>query len=158
MQGIKLLFVGKTDSPEIQKLMQEYQRRLSRFVPIEVEELPDLKNRKRLSQEEQKLEEGRLIKAAIGPQDQVVLLDERGKEPISLQLAKMVEGWQMTVARKLVLVIGGPYGFSDEIYQAYPERLSLSRLTFNHQMVRLFLIEQVYRAYTIIHNHPYHHE
>ena len=150
MQGIKLLFVGKTDSPEIQKLMQEYQRRLSRFVPIEVEELPDLKNRKR--------QEGRLIKAAIGPQDQVVLLDERGKEPTSLQLAKMVEGWQMTVARKLVLVIGGPYGFSDEIYQAYPERLSLSRLTFNHQMVRLFLIEQVYRAYTIIHNHPYHHE
>lgn len=87
-----------------------------------------------------------------------MLLDERGKEPTSLQLAKMVEGWQMTVTRKLVLVIGGPYGFSDEIYQAYPERLSLSRLTFNHQMVRLFLIEQLYRAYTIIHNHPYHHE
>lgn len=158
MQGSKLLFVGKTDSPEIQQLMQEYQRRLSRFVPIEIEELPDLKNRKRLSQEEQKQEEGRLIKASIGPQDQVVLLDERGKEPTSLQLAKMVEGWQMTVARKLVLVIGGPYGFSTEIYQAYPERLSLSRLTFNHQMVRLFLLEQIYRAYTIIHNHPYHHE
>lgn len=158
MQGIKLLFVGKTDSPQIQQLMQEYQKRLSRFVPIEVEELPDLKNRKRLSEKEQKEAEGTMILEHVSPQDRVILLDEHGREPTSMELSKQMEQWQMTVSRKLLFVVGGPYGFSDAVYSTYHERLSLSRLTFSHQMVRLFLIEQIYRAYTIIHNHPYHHE
>ncbi|MDD7438450.1 MAG: 23S rRNA (pseudouridine(1915)-N(3))-methyltransferase RlmH [Bacteroidales bacterium] len=158
MQGIKLLFVGRTDSPEIRSLMEDYQKRLGRFVPIEVEELPDLKNRRKLSEAEQKEEEGKLILVAIGAQDEVILMDERGKQPSSLEFSKLIEQKQMTIPRKLVFVIGGPYGFSDTVYKAYPQRLSLSKLTFSHQMVRLFLIEQIYRAYTIIHNHPYHHE
>lgn len=158
MQGIKLLFVGRTDSPEIQNLMEDYQKRLGRFVPIEVEELPDIKNRKKLSESEQKDEEGKLILSAIGAQDDVILMDERGKQPTSIELSKLIEQKQMSVQRKLIFVIGGPYGFSESVYAAYPQRLSLSKLTFSHQMVRLFLIEQIYRAYTIIHNHPYHHE
>lgn len=158
MQGIKLIFVGKTDSPHIDALMQEYKKRLSRFVPIEIEEIPDIKNRKNLSEEEQKLLEGQAITASVGPQDEVILLDERGKSPTSLEFSKIMEQKMITVPRKLLFVIGGPYGFSNEIYKAYPQRLSLSRLTFSHQMIRLFLIEQIYRAYTIIHNHPYHHE
>lgn len=158
MQGIKLIFVGRTDSTHIQALMADYHKRLSRFVPIEIEELPDLKNRRKLSQEEQKEEEGRLILSAVGAQDEVILMDERGKQPTSVELSRLIEQKQMTVPRKLVFVIGGPYGFSDAVYSACQQRLSLSKLTFSHQMVRLFLIEQIYRAYTIMHNHPYHHE
>lgn len=158
MQGIKLLFVGRTDSPEIQRLIEDYQKRLGRFVPIEIEELPDLKNRRKLSETEQKEEEGKLILAAVGAQDEVILMDERGKQLTSIELSKLIEQKQMTVPRKLLFVIGGPYGFSPAVYAAYPLKLSLSKLTFSHQMVRLFLIEQIYRAYTIIHNHPYHHE
>lgn len=158
MQGIKLLFVGRTDSPEIQRLIEDYQKRLGRFVPIEIEELPDLKNRRKLSETEQKEEEGKLILAAVGAQDEVILMDERGKQPTSIELSKLIEQKQMTVPRKLLFVIGGPYGFSPAVYAACPLKLSLSKLTFSHQMVRLFLIEQIYRAYTIIHNHPYHHE
>ncbi|MBR8729605.1 Ribosomal RNA large subunit methyltransferase H [Porphyromonas levii] len=158
MQGIKLLFVGRTDSPEIQRLIEDYQKRLGRFVPIEIEELPDLKNRRKLSETEQKEEEGKLILAAVGAQDEVILMDERGKQLTSIELSKLIEQKQMTVPRKLLFVIGGPYGFSPAVYAACPLKLSLSKLTFSHQMVRLFLIEQIYRAYTIIHNHPYHHE
>ncbi|MBR8703748.1 23S rRNA (pseudouridine(1915)-N(3))-methyltransferase RlmH [Porphyromonas levii] len=158
MQGIKLLFVGRTDSPEIQRLIEDYQKRLGRFVPIEIEELPDLKNRRKLSETEQKEEEGKLILAAVGAQDEVILMDERGKQLTSIELSRLIEQKQMTVPRKLLFVIGGPYGFSPAVYAACPLKLSLSKLTFSHQMVRLFLIEQIYRAYTIIHNHPYHHE
>lgn len=158
MQGIKLIFVGRTDSPEIQSLIDDYKKRLGRFVPIEIEELPDLKNRRKLSEAEQKEEEGKLILSAIGAQDEVILMDERGKQPTSIELSKLIEQKQMTVPRKLIFVIGGPYGFSDAVYSAALQKLSLSKLTFSHQMVRLFLIEQIYRAYTIIHNHPYHHE
>ncbi|WP_018357535.1 23S rRNA (pseudouridine(1915)-N(3))-methyltransferase RlmH [Porphyromonas levii] len=158
MQGIKFLFVGRTDSPEIQRLIEDYQKRLGRFVPIEIEELPDLKNRRKLSETEQKEEEGKLILAAVGAQDEVILMDERGKQLTSIEFSKLIEQKQMTVPRKLLFVIGGPYGFSPAVYAACPLKLSLSKLTFSHQMVRLFLIEQIYRAYTIIHNHPYHHE
>lgn len=158
MQGIKLLFVGKTDSRALATLIAEYQKRLSRFIRIEIEELPDLKNRKVLSEEQQKQEEGQAILSALDPQDVVILLDERGTMPTSVELARWVERKQMQVPRKLVFIIGGPYGFSQEVYEAAHEKLSLSKLTFSHQMVRLFLVEQLYRAYTILHNHPYHHE
>lgn len=158
MQGIKLLFTGKTDSRALASLIAEYQKRLSRFVRIEIEELPDIKNRKTLSEEEQKNEEGQALLAAIAPQDIVVLLDEKGKMPTSIELSKWIEQKQIQVPRKLVFIVGGPYGFSPEVYKAAHEKLSLSKLTFSHQMVRLFLVEQLYRAYTIIHNHPYHHE
>ncbi len=159
MQGIKLLFVGKTDSPHIKAMIAEYERRLSRYVPLEIEEIPDIKNRKSLTFEQQKEEEGRAILATINsPQDEVVLLDEQGKMPTSQQFAKFIEEKQMRIPRKLIFVIGGPYGFSKEVYSAYHQKLSLGNMTFSHQMIRLFLIEQIYRAYTIINHHPYHHE
>ncbi|MDO5017351.1 MAG: 23S rRNA (pseudouridine(1915)-N(3))-methyltransferase RlmH [Porphyromonas sp.] len=158
MQGITFLFVGKSDDPHIIALIEEYRKRLSRFVPSEIVELPDPKNRRKWSEAEQKSEEGKMILSAIGQQDAVVLLDEKGKEYTSIEFSRQIERQQMITPRRLVFVIGGPYGFSDEIYKAFPQRISLSRLTFNHQMVRLFLVEQIYRAYTIMHNHPYHHE
>lgn len=158
MQGIKFLFVGKTEQAEVVALMEEYRKRLSRFVQVEVEELPATKATKGLSEEEQKQLEGTAILKSIGAQDCAILLDEHGKEYTSVQLSRWVEKKMLATPRKLVLVIGGPYGFSEEVYAQCPERLSLSKLTFNHQMVRAFLLEQIYRAYTIIHHHPYHHE
>lgn len=158
MQGIKLLFVGRTDSREIKILIQEYQKRLARFIPLEIEELPDIKASKHISQEEQKKLEGDVILSAIGPQDEVILLDEHGKQPTSKELAHILDQKMLTVPKRLIFIIGGPYGFSSEIMEKYPQKLSLSKLTFSHQMVRLFLIEQIYRGFTILHNHPYHHE
>lgn len=152
-----MLFVGKTDQRQILQLMQEYQKRLSRYISLEIKELPPIKSAKNRSEEEQKRLEGEQILKEIAPQDEAILLDERGKELTSPQLAELLQQKMLTTPRKLLFVIGGPYGFSDEVYRAVPQRLSLSRLTFNHQMVRLFLIEQIYRAFTIIEGHPYHH-
>ncbi|MDN4753566.1 23S rRNA (pseudouridine(1915)-N(3))-methyltransferase RlmH [Porphyromonadaceae bacterium W3.11] len=158
MQGIKLLFVGRTDKSEIRALMQEYEKRLSRFIQLEIQELPDIKTRKNLSHDEQKRLEGEMILSAVAPQDDVILMDEHGKQPTSIELARILEQKTLTVPKRLIFVIGGPYGFSQEVYQRCPQKLSLSKLTFSHQMVRLFLIEQIYRGFTILHNHPYHHE
>lgn len=158
MQGIKVVLVGKSDQEAVRSLMQEYQRRLGRYISLEVEELPDIKQRKSRSEAEQKRTEGELILSAVAPQDYLVLLDERGKERSSLELARWMEQKMLTIPKRLVLAVGGPYGFSDEVYERAKEQISLSRLTFNHQMIRPFLIEQIYRAFTIIHNHPYHHE
>lgn len=158
MQGIKLLFVGRTDSREIRDLMREYEKRLVRFIPLEIEELPDIKSRKNLSEEEQKRLECELILGAIGAQDDVILMDERGLLPTSKEFSKFLEQKTLTVPKKLIFVIGGPYGFSPEIYSKFPQKLSLSKMTFSHQMVRLFLIEQIYRGFAILNNHPYHHE
>lgn len=158
MQGIKLLFVGRTDSREIKSLIQEYAKRLARYIQLDIEELPDIKASKNLTQEEQKRLEGEIITSAIGPQDEVILMDEHGKQPTSKEFAQLLEQKMLTVPKRLILIIGGPYGFSPEIQERYPQKLSLSKMTFSHQMVRLFLIEQIYRGFTILHNHPYHHE
>lgn len=158
MQGIRFIFVGKTDSSAISTLSSDYLKRLGRFLPVEVIELPDLKARKSLSIEEQKKREGQLILEALGSHDLAVLLDERGKTFTSMEYADWMAHKLQVVPRHLCLIIGGPYGFSEEVYQHCPQRLSLSKMTFSHQMVRLFLIEQTYRAFTILHGHPYHHE
>ena len=158
MQGIKVILVGKSDQAEVRSLMLEYQRRLARYISIEVEELPDIKQRRGRSEAEQKQAEGEMILAAIGAQDYLVLLDEKGKERTSRELANWMEQKMITLPKKLILAVGGPYGFSEEVYRVAEEQISLSRLTFNHQMIRPFLIEQIYRAFTIIHNHPYHHD
>ena len=158
MQGIRLIFVGKTDAKEIATLCADYLKRINRFVPIEVVELPDVKARRSLSPDEQKKREGEMILEAVGTLDEAVLLDEKGKELTSRAYADWIGHKMQVVPRRLCLVIGGPYGFSDEVYARCRERLSLSKMTFSHQMARLFLIEQIYRAFTIIHGHPYHHD
>ena len=119
--------------------------------------IPELKNTKSLTEEQQKEKEGQLILKAIQPSDTLVLLDEHGKEFRSIELASWLEK-KMSTSRKLVLLIGGPYGFSPEVYARGNERLSLSKLTFSHQMIRLIITEQLYRACTIIKGEPYHHE
>lgn len=158
MQGVKFVFVGKTDSPHIIALIEEYRLRLERFIPIEVQELPDLKTRKSMSEQEQKQKEGAMILDTIGALDTPILLDERGKSFTSRAFAQWLDKKKQIVPRKLIFIIGGPYGFSDEVYQRCTERISLSSMTFSHQMVRLFLVEQTYRACTILSGHPYHHD
>ena len=158
MQGIRLLFVGKTDASEIRTLMEQYTKRLAHFVPFECAEIPDIRNTKSLSQEEQKRKEGEHILSQVGNQDALILLDERGREFTSREFADYIEQKMNTLPRRLIMVVGGPYGFSPEVYERADGKVSLSRMTFSHQMVRLFVIEQLYRAFTILNGHPYHHD
>lgn len=153
----ELILVGRTVSKEFSKLIADYSERITHYMPFSITVIPELKNTKSLSEEQQKTAEGELILKLIQPSDAVVLLDERGREPRSIELASWLEKKQST-ARRLVFVIGGPYGFSPAVYQRANEQLSLSRLTFSHQMVRTIFLEQLYRACTIIKGEPYHHE
>ena len=152
-----LILVGKTTDKHFQAGISDYASRISHYMPFDIVTIPELKNTKSLSEEQQKTMEGELILKQIQPSDTVVLLDEHGKELRSIELAKWLEQKQQT-ARRLVFVIGGPYGFSKAIYNRANEQLSLSKLTFSHQMIRLIFTEQVYRACTIIRGEPYHHE
>ncbi|MBR4924592.1 MAG: 23S rRNA (pseudouridine(1915)-N(3))-methyltransferase RlmH [Prevotella sp.] len=152
-----LLLIGKTDNKHIAACISDYAERISHYMPFEITTLPDVKNTKNLTEEQQKETEGKAIMKLLQPTDHVVLLDEHGKEPRSIELAEWLRKKQMTV-RRLVFVIGGPYGFSPTLYQRANEQLSLSRLTFSHQMVRMIFTEQIYRACTIIKGEPYHHE
>lgn len=152
------LFVGKTTDKHIQALIDDYTSRLRHYLPFDIVVIPELRNTKHLSEEQQKQAEGELILRNLQPGDSLVLLDEHGRELRSIELAEWVEKRQHTVSRRLVLAIGGPYGFSADVYARADDKLSLSRLTFSHQMVRLFLVEQLYRAQTIIRGEPYHHE
>ncbi|MBQ6652359.1 MAG: 23S rRNA (pseudouridine(1915)-N(3))-methyltransferase RlmH [Prevotella sp.] len=153
----ELLLVGKTTNKHIAALLDLYTRRITRYMPFAVTVIPELKNTKSLSEEQQRQREGRLILRHLQPADTLVLLDERGKELRSIELAQWLTQKQL-VARRLLLAIGGPYGFSGEVCQRANEKLSLSRLTFSHQTVRAILAEQIYRACTIIKGEPYHHE
>jgi 23S rRNA (pseudouridine1915-N3)-methyltransferase len=153
----ELILVGKTVSKEFQKLIADYSERITHYMPFGITVIPELKNTKSLSEEQQKTAEGEQILKLLQPSDTVVLLDERGREPRSIELAQWLEKKQ-TVARRLVFIIGGPYGFSPAVYSRASEQLSLSRLTFSHQMVRTIFLEQLYRACTIIKGEPYHHE
>ena len=132
--------------------------RLKHYIPFDVEIIPELKNAKSLSEQQQKMKEGELILKALKPTDQLYLLDEGGREYRSVEFAQFIAQCQQTVAQRLVFVIGGPYGFSKEVYAAAKGKVSLSKMTFSHQMVRVFFIEQIYRAMTIIKGEPYHHE
>jgi 23S rRNA (pseudouridine1915-N3)-methyltransferase len=153
----ELILVGKTVSKEFQKLIADYSERITHYMPFGITVIPELKNTKSLSEEQQKTAEGEQILKLLQPSDTVVLLDEHGREPRSIELAQWLEKKQ-TVARRLVFIIGGPYGFSPAVYSRASEQLSLSRLTFSHQMVRTIFLEQLYRACTIIKGEPYHHE
>ena len=152
-----LLLVGKTVNKHFVACISDYAERIGHYMPFELLTIPELKNTKKLSEEQQKQAEGELILRQLQPQDTVVLLDEHGQELRSVELASWLDRKRNT-ARRLVFVIGGPYGFSQAVYSRANEQLSLSRLTFSHQMVRLVFTEQLYRACSIIKGEPYHHE
>ncbi len=154
---LTLLLVGKTDSKMYAEAIDNYAKRIGHYVPFNIKVIPDLKNSKSLSEKQQKEKEGELILKGIEERSYVVLLDEHGKEMRSVEFAAWLENKQLT-GRNITFVIGGPYGFSDAVYARADFKMSLSRMTFSHQMVRLVFTEQVYRACTIIKNEPYHHE
>ena len=153
-----LLIVGKTVDKHLVALMEDYVERTKHYMTFDVEVIPDLKSTKSLSEEVQKEKEGELILKALQPGDYVVLLDEGGKEMRSTEFAQYLRHKMNTLSKRLVFIIGGPYGFSQKVYQAATEKMSLSRMTFSHQMVRLIFVEQLYRAMSILAGSPYHHE
>lgn len=152
-----LLLVGKTADKHFIAGINGYAERITHYMPFEIVTIPELKNTKNLSEEQQKTMEGDLILRQVQTSDTVVLMDEHGKEFTSMEYARWLEQKRNT-ARRLVIIIGGPYGFSQKIYERANEKISLSRMTFSHQMVRLIMTEQLYRACTIIKGEPYHHE
>ena len=155
---IKLLVIGKTDDKNLNELISIYQKRLQHYISFQLEIIPDLKNSKNLSQLQQKEKEGELILNKIQSTDQLFLLDEKGKEYRSLEFANYLQKKMNSGIKQLVFVIGGPYGFSENVYKKAMGKLSLSKMTFSHQMIRLFVVEQIYRGFTILRNEPYHHE
>ena len=156
--NIRLIAIGKTDNKDLQSLINEYTKRLSFYVKFELEIIPDIKNVKNLSEAQQKEKEGELILAKIGPTYQLILLDENGKTFSSVGFSDYLQKKMNAGIKTLVFVIGGPYGFSETVYQKAQGKVSLSEMTFSHQMVRLFVIEQMYRGFTILKNEPYHHQ
>ncbi len=154
---VKLILIGKTVNKHFEACIDDYRARLAHYLQFEIRVLPAPKNTKALSEDQQKEMEGRSIINSLKTSDYVVLLDERGKEYRSVEFASWL-GKKMNAARNLVLVIGGPYGFSKQVYDRSDEMISLSKMTFSHEMVRLFCVEQIYRACTILRGEHYHHE
>lgn len=155
---ISLVVIGKTDAGYLIEAIEEYKSRLTHYIPFEMEVIPDVKNAKNLSEAQQKEKEGEMILKTLQPGDYLVLLDDKGKEYTSMQFSAYLEKKMHSVPKRLVFVVGGPYGFSEAVYGATSEKISLSKMTFSHQMVRLIFIEQIYRAMTILNHEPYHHE
>ncbi len=155
---ITLLAIGKTGTKYLQEGIEQYNKRIGHYVPFEFKILPDVKTTKSLTTEKQKEMEGDIFMSAIQTGDVVVLLDERGKEMTSREFANYLDKKMVTVAKNLIFIIGGPYGFSKAMYDRANEKLSLSKMTFSHEMIRLFFIEQIYRAMTILKGEPYHHD
>ncbi|WP_452227058.1 23S rRNA (pseudouridine(1915)-N(3))-methyltransferase RlmH [Lacinutrix cladophorae] len=154
---IKLLAIGKTDNKQLQSLIEDYTKRLGFYIKFQLEIIPDLKKVKNLSEEQQKQKEGELILEKLNTTDVLILLDENGKQLDSVAFSNYLQKHMNSGIKQLVFVIGGPYGFSPEVYQKAQGKISLSKMTFSHQMVRLFVIEQLYRGFTILKNEPYHH-
>lgn len=155
---IELMAVGRVASRYLQEGIDMYTSSIGHYMPFFVTLIPDVKTTKGLTQEKQKEMEGRAILSQLQAGDVLVLLDERGKEMTSREFATYIDRKSVTVARRLVFLIGGPYGFSPEVYERANEKISLSRMTFSHEMVRLFFVEQIYRAMTILRGEPYHHD
>lgn len=155
---ITLLTVGKTDRDWVRQGLDIYVSRLKHYIPFILTEIPELKNVSALSKDQIKIKEGELILKNIRPADDVILLDEHGKEYSSVQLAKILQDKISYECKDIVFVIGGAYGFSDAVYERANSKLSLSKMTFSHQMVRTIFAEQLYRAFTIMKGEPYHHE
>ena len=154
---IKLLVVGKTTDSRIVSLIDDYQNRLKHYVPFSLEVLAELRNAKSLSEEQQKTAEGEMFLKAVSAAEEMILLDEHGKEFRSIEFSEYLQK-KMSARRDIVFVVGGPYGFSEAVYARANGKISLSKMTFSHQMVRLFFVEQIYRAMTILRHEPYHHE
>lgn len=155
---ITLLAIGKTNAKYLQEGIEQYTKRLSHYIPFELKILPDVKTTKALTSDKQKEMEGEMFMSAIQQGDWVTLLDERGKEFTSREFASYIDKKMITVPKNLIFVIGGPYGFSKAMYDRANEKLSLSKMTFSHEMIRLFFVEQIYRAMTILKGEPYHHD
>ena len=153
-----LLVVGKTTDPHILRLIDEYVSRINHYMPFSIEVIPELKGVKNVSTDQQKEREAELLLKALQPGDHIVLLDEHGKERRSMEFAQWMQKRMAAAPRRLVFVVGGPYGFAPVLHKAASEEISLSLMTFSHQMIRLLFTEQIYRAMTILHNEPYHHE
>ena len=155
--NIKLLCIGKTDDKRLLSLIEDYNKRLNHYIKFAIEIIPDIKNAKNLSEAQQKEKEGQLILSKVSTQNHLILLDEKGKEMDSVGFSKYLQKKMNGGYKTLVLVIGGPYGFSDAVYKASQGKIALSQMTFSHQMVRLFITEQLYRGFTILKGEPYHH-
>lgn len=153
-----LISVGRTAYAPLREATERYAQRLVHYLPFELKELPDIKGTKSMSEEQQKTQEGNMILAALQPGDFVALLDERGREMTSREFSQFLSGKMANLAGRLVLVIGGPYGFSQAVYDRANSKLSLSKMTFPHEMAKLFIAEQIYRAMTILRGEPYHHD
>lgn len=156
--NIELIVIGKTDSHEIESLVALYARRVNHYCKFDLTVLPDLRNTRNLTPQQQRTAEGEALLRQFTEGDYVVLLDERGDEMRSVEFALWLQKRLNSGRKRLVMVIGGPYGFSDAVYSRADARLSLSRMTFSHQIVRAIFAEQIYRAFTILRNEPYHHE
>ena len=155
--NIKLIAIGKTDNKQLQELINVYQKRLGFYVKFEFEIIPDIKNAKNLSEDQQKEKEGKLILDKLQTSDHLILLDEKGKEYDSVAFSQVLQKHMNSGIKQLIFVIGGPYGFSQGMYQRANGKIALSKMTFSHQMIRLFFVEQLYRGFTILKNEPYHH-
>ena len=155
---INLIVVGKTNEKFLINGEAEYAKRINRYVKFAKTEIPDLKNAKKMSQDEIKRDEGKLILAKLSPNGLIVLLDDKGLSKTSMQFAKWLQNTMNRGHKHITFIIGGAYGFSDDVYKRANEQLSLSKMTFSHQMIRLFFTEQIYRGFTILNNEPYHHE
>lgn len=155
---IAIIAVGKTSTDYVARGVDEFIKRSNRYINVELSVIPDIKTSKALTEESQKQQEGKAILAVMQPGDIVILLDERGKELTSREFSALIERRMVQGIKRLVFVIGGPYGFSKEVYDRADSKLSLSRMTFTHEMVRLFFTEQIYRAMTIMRGEPYHHD
>jgi len=155
---IVLLTISKTSEKYLIGGIQDYQKRLKHYTQFEIIEIPNIKKTQNFSKSELMKKEGELILKQLQNSDYVILLDDKGTDFTSVQFAKKLQGLLNSGKKRLVFVIGGAYGFSDDVYQKANEKLSLSKMTFSHQMVRLFFAEQIYRAFTILKNEPYHHE
>lgn len=153
-----ILTVGKTKTGYIAEGIDVYLKRLRRYLACEIKELPDVRNAGKISEAEQKEAEGLAILATLSTSDHVVLLDERGKQFTSREFASRLENLMVSGRKRTIFVIGGPYGFSKAVYDRADEMLSFSKMTFNHEMIRLMLSEQIYRAMTILRGEPYHHD
>ena len=156
--NIELIVVGKTDQKEVEALVEMYAKRINRYCKFSITTLADVRNTKNMAPSRQKQLEGEAILRLAGEGDCLTLMDERGAQYTSMEYAQWLQKRMLSGVKRLVLVIGGPYGFSEEVYKRADQKISLSKMTFSHQIVRAIFTEQLYRAFTILHNEPYHHE
>ena len=156
--NIKILMIGKTDNSIMKTIVDDYSKRLSMYINFSFEVINDIKNAKNLTEIQQKEKEGELILAKLKPSDHLVLLDENGENFSSIGFSDFIQKKMNSGIKTLVLVIGGPYGFSESVYKKANGKIALSKMTFSHQMIRMIIIEQLYRAFTILNNEPYHHQ